>query len=68
MLVVRAARGGSATSGDAWADVHVFHGAGALIHAGSAAFTQPQQTADPGLLVWEDQVYQARKAAPGSGV
>jgi hypothetical protein len=68
LLVVRALTGDPAAAADTWADVHVFHAAGELIHAGSVAFKPPVRTADPALRVWEDEVYQGSGGGSGMGV
>jgi hypothetical protein len=67
LLVVRALTEDPAAVADTWADVHVFDAAGELIHAGSVAFTRPEQAADPALRVWEDEVYQGSGGGSGMG-
>jgi hypothetical protein len=68
LLVVRALTEDPAAAADTWADVHVFDAAGELIHAGSVAFKPPERTLDPGLRVWEDEVYQGSGGGSGMGV
>jgi Family of unknown function (DUF6209) len=68
LLVVRALAADPTAAPDAWADVHVFDAAGELIQAGSIAFHSSQRTADPGLRVWEDEVYQGSGGGSGMGV
>jgi len=53
---------------DVWADIHVFDGAGELIHTGSVILHSQESDSDGALFVWEDDIYQGSGGGSGIGV